>query len=106
MNAAFSVTPWLLSPVLAGEQTIDEIILNPLGWYADHGITLHAGWKVTSVDRVRRVVHACGDVSIADHRHGNRARHRGDTLKVEIVEKIVASQKSTSSWPSSVESRT
>jgi flagellar L-ring protein precursor FlgH len=26
-----------------------------------------------------------------------RARHRGDTLKVEIVEKIVASQKSTSS---------
>ncbi len=26
-----------------------------------------------------------------------RARHRGDTLKVEIVEKVVASQKSTSS---------
>ena len=29
----------LLSPVLAGEQTIDEIILNPLDWYAGHGIT-------------------------------------------------------------------
>ena len=25
----------LLSPVLAGEQTIDEIILNPLSWYAE-----------------------------------------------------------------------
>ena len=25
------------------EQTIDEIILNPLSWYAENGITLHAG---------------------------------------------------------------
>jgi nitrite reductase (NADH) large subunit len=33
----------LLSPVLAGEQTIDQIILNPLSWYAEHGITLHTG---------------------------------------------------------------
>ncbi|MFM2059774.1 MAG: hypothetical protein RLY71_4159 [Pseudomonadota bacterium] len=46
----------LLSPVLAGEQTIDEIILNPLSWYAEHGITLHLGKKVTRIDRVRRVV--------------------------------------------------
>ena len=48
----------LLSPVLAGEQTMDDIILNPLDWYRDHGITLHAGKKVTQVDRVKRVVHA------------------------------------------------
>lgn len=48
----------LLSPVLAGEQTLDEIILNPLQWYADHGITLHAGKKVVGVDRKRRVVTA------------------------------------------------
>lgn len=46
----------LLSPVLAGEQTIDEIILNPLSWYADHGITLHLGKKVVKVDRVKRQV--------------------------------------------------
>ncbi|MEN9486047.1 MAG: nitrite reductase, partial [Pseudomonadota bacterium] len=46
----------LLSPVLAGEQTIDEIILNPLSWYADHGITLHLATKVTDVHRARRVV--------------------------------------------------
>src|SRR5690606_21496399 len=25
----------MLSPVLAGEQTVDDIILNPLSWYAD-----------------------------------------------------------------------
>ena len=48
----------LLSPVLAGEQTLDEIVLNPWEWYTDNHITLHAGWTVTQVDRVRRVVHA------------------------------------------------
>ncbi len=48
----------LLSPVLAGEQTLDEIVLNGWDWYAQHGITLHAGCTVTEVDRVRRLVHA------------------------------------------------
>ena len=33
----------LLSPVLAGEQTLDEIVLNDWAWYREHGITLHAG---------------------------------------------------------------
>ena len=42
--------------MLAGEQTIDEIILNPLSWYAEHGITLHLGKTVTKVDRTRRLV--------------------------------------------------
>ena len=46
----------MLSPVLAGEQTLDEIVLNPLSWYAAHGITLHLGKTVTRIDRVRRVV--------------------------------------------------
>ncbi len=46
----------LLSPVLAGEQTIDEIVLNPIAWYADNGITLHLGSRVTQVDRRRRRV--------------------------------------------------
>lgn len=48
----------LLSPVLAGEQTIDEIILNDWSWYEEHGIHLHTGFTVNEVDRVRRVVHA------------------------------------------------
>ena len=48
----------LLSPVLAGEQTLDEIVLNPWSWYSENGITLHAGHTVTEVDRVRRVVRA------------------------------------------------
>jgi nitrite reductase (NADH) large subunit len=48
----------LLSPVLAGEQTLDEIVLNDWAWYTGHGITLHAGKTVTEVDRVKRIVRA------------------------------------------------
>ena len=42
----------LLSPVLAGEQTLDEIILNPLSWYEEHGITLHTGCTVTHLSLI------------------------------------------------------
>jgi len=48
----------LLSPVLAGEQTLDEIVLNSWEWYSDNHITLHAGKKVVSVDREKRIVRA------------------------------------------------
>lgn len=44
----------MLSPVLAGEKTIDEIILNDDDWYASNGITLHKGKRVVRIDRVRR----------------------------------------------------
>ena len=40
----------LLSPVLAGEQTLEEIVLNDWAWYSDNGVTLHAGYKVTEVE--------------------------------------------------------
>ncbi len=46
----------LLSPVLAGEQTVDDIVLNSLDWYAEHNITLHLGKKVTKIDRTARKV--------------------------------------------------
>ena len=48
----------LLSPVLAGEQTLDEIVLNGWDWYTDNHITLHAGKKVVEVDRIKRIVRA------------------------------------------------
>ncbi|MGJ7497634.1 FAD-dependent oxidoreductase, partial [Variovorax sp. RT4R15] len=50
----------LLSPVLAGEQTVEEIVLNSWEWYAENHITLHAGKTVTEVDRVKRIVRATG----------------------------------------------
>ncbi|EEG08908.1 nitrite reductase large subunit NirB [Pseudogulbenkiania ferrooxidans] len=46
----------LLSPVLSGEQTLKEIMLNEVEWYAENGITLHMGKEVTEIDRVKRVV--------------------------------------------------
>ncbi|TXI90215.1 MAG: NAD(P)/FAD-dependent oxidoreductase, partial [Burkholderiaceae bacterium] len=46
----------LLSPVLAGEQTLEEIVLNDLEWYAAHNITLHLGKQVEKIDRVKRLV--------------------------------------------------
>ncbi|WP_347257763.1 nitrite reductase large subunit NirB [Methylocaldum sp.] len=46
----------LLSPVLAGEKTLNDIILNDDDWYASNGITLHKGRKVVAIDRRRRLV--------------------------------------------------
>ena len=48
----------MLSPVLAGEQAPEDIVLRPLAWYDEHGITLHRGRRVVAVDRARRVVTA------------------------------------------------
>jgi len=56
----------LLSPVLAGEQTLEQIVLNPLSWYAGHDIRLHLGKTVASVDRRRRRVTAA-DGTEADY---------------------------------------
>ena len=60
----------MLSPVLAGEQTVDDIILNSWEWYTENHITLHAGKTVTEVDRVKRVVRAVaadGSVTEAEY---------------------------------------
>ncbi|ABR88286.1 nitrite reductase (NAD(P)H) large subunit [Janthinobacterium sp. Marseille] len=46
----------LLSPVLAGEQTIKDIMLNDVDWYAENDITLHLGKKIVEIDRIKRVV--------------------------------------------------
>jgi nitrite reductase (NADH) large subunit len=46
----------LLSPVLAGEMTIQDIVLNPLQWYADNNIGLYTGKTITRIDRTSRKV--------------------------------------------------
>lgn len=48
----------LLSPVLAGEKTISDIMINDRQWYADNGITLYTGKTVTRIDRKRKIVFA------------------------------------------------
>jgi nitrite reductase (NADH) large subunit len=46
----------MLSPVLAGEMGVRDIILNPLEWYAENKINLHLGKKIEKIDRVNRTV--------------------------------------------------
>src|SRR5438034_7720876 len=53
----------LLSNVLNGSQDPTEIFLNPLAWYEENGITLHAGKRVTRIDRAAKTVHA-GDFAV------------------------------------------
>ncbi|WP_193090708.1 nitrite reductase large subunit NirB [Advenella sp. FME57] len=47
----------LLSPVLTGEQTIQDIILNDQSWYDNNNINLLMNQSVTTIDRIRRQVH-------------------------------------------------
>ena len=54
----------MLSPVLAGEKTLDEIMINSPQWYAQHNITLHAGNPVMRIDRARRKVIAASGLSV------------------------------------------
>jgi nitrite reductase (NADH) large subunit len=48
----------MLSPLLAGDKQVDDIMLHTRDWYADNGITLHAGDPAVSIDRKRRFVHS------------------------------------------------
>ena len=43
----------LLSPVLAGEQTIKDIVLNDWNWYKGNGINLITGETITEIHRTR-----------------------------------------------------
>ena len=55
----------LLSPVLAGEKSVDDIMLHTRAWYAERGIVLHAGDPVVRIDRRRRIVHAASGLAVA-----------------------------------------
>ena len=46
----------MLSPLLAGEKSFDDIVINSEQWYAENGIRLLAGDPVLAIDRERRRV--------------------------------------------------
>jgi nitrite reductase (NADH) large subunit len=46
----------LLSAVLAGEKSADEIVLNSLEWYQQHGIHLRLGVRIAAIDPVAKTV--------------------------------------------------
>jgi len=54
----------LLSPVLAGEKSVDDIMLHTREWYAANGIALHAGDPVVRIDRKQRTVHAASGLAV------------------------------------------
>ena len=55
----------MLSNVLSGVQDTSEIFINPLDWYKENDITLHAGARVEQIDRPSRVV--LSDTGIKAH---------------------------------------
>jgi nitrite reductase (NADH) large subunit len=46
----------MLSPVLSGEKSFEEIIIHGDGWYIDHGVMLYKGHRIVAIDRVAKTV--------------------------------------------------
>ncbi|WP_170307947.1 NAD(P)/FAD-dependent oxidoreductase, partial [Paenibacillus dakarensis] len=46
----------MLSYVLEGSKTIDDIVLNDWNWYKDNNITLYTGTTVTKIDETNKLV--------------------------------------------------
>jgi nitrite reductase (NADH) large subunit len=46
----------LLSSVLAGTHDLKDIFINPLAWYEESNVKLHAGVRVTAIDRENGLV--------------------------------------------------
>ena len=47
----------MLSPVLSGEKTFEEIVTHDEDWYRTHGVTCRFGESVTGIDRKAKQVH-------------------------------------------------
>lgn len=52
----------MLSPVLSGEKTFDEIMINSPEWYEENNITLHTNAEVTEIDRENKIVKSANGV--------------------------------------------
>ena len=55
----------MLSPVLSGEKSFEDIIIHGDGWYIEHGVTLYKGAKVTRIDRDIKTVTTQTGISAA-----------------------------------------
>lgn len=55
----------MLSPVLAGEKTFEQIVINDVAWYRANDISLHAGRAVVRIDRQARKVVAEDGLEVA-----------------------------------------
>ena len=55
----------MLSPVLSGEKTYEDILTHDDDWYATHGITLHKSAKVETIDRHAKTVTSVNGIAAA-----------------------------------------
>ena len=55
----------MLSPVLSGEKSFEEIVIHGDGWYVKNGVTLYKGHKVVAIDREARTVTSAQGVTAA-----------------------------------------
>ncbi len=46
----------MLSPVLSGEKTFEDIIIHGDGWYIENNVTLYKGHRIVGIDRNARTV--------------------------------------------------
>ncbi len=53
----------LLSGVLSGTHDPKDIFINSLSWYQENNIKLHAGIRVTSIDRENKIAHSSDGIS-------------------------------------------
>ena len=54
----------LLSGVLAGTHDAKDIFINPLPWYEENDITLHAGVRVIGIDRKSKTAYGAGGLLV------------------------------------------
>jgi nitrite reductase (NADH) large subunit len=54
----------MLSSVLAGDKSVDEIVINSREWYDENGITLITGDAVKKIDREARTVTSAAGVTV------------------------------------------
>ncbi|CDN94838.1 nitrite reductase large subunit NirB [Agrobacterium tumefaciens] len=55
----------MLSPVLSGEKSYEDIVIHNDEWYAANNVTLHKGAKVTGIDRDRKTVTSENGITVS-----------------------------------------
>jgi nitrite reductase (NADH) large subunit len=54
----------MLSPVLSGEKTFEQIVIHGDGWYIKFGVTLYKGRTVTNIDRSAKTVMSATGITV------------------------------------------
>ena len=79
----------MLSPVLAGDKTYEEIVTHDADWYEANGVTCRFGERVASVDRAAKTVTAQnGDVLPLFSATRSSVRDAGQRCAELLIERV------------------